>query len=69
MVMTSEKECDKAYRDYSEGFFGVPWDYRLNDDEWREVRDRQRQAREAEKEEQRGSEREREAERGQKKMK
>lgn len=39
MVMTSEKECDKAYRDYSEGFFGVPWDYRLNDDEWREVRD------------------------------
>ncbi|CAM9518461.1 unnamed protein product [Pylaiella littoralis] len=36
MVMTSEKECDKAYRDYSEGFFGVPWDYRLNDDEWRE---------------------------------
>lgn len=41
MVMTSEKECDKAYKDYSEGFFGVPWDYRLNDDEWREVRDGQ----------------------------
>jgi len=37
MVMTTEKECDKAYRDYSEGFFGMPWDYRLNDDEWREV--------------------------------
>lgn len=38
MVMTTEKECDKAYRDYSEGFFGMPWDHRLNDDEWREVR-------------------------------
>lgn len=37
MVMTTEKECDKAYRDYSEGFFGAPWDHRLNDDEWREV--------------------------------
>lgn len=38
MVMNTEKELDKAYRDYSEGFFGVPWDHRLNDDEWREVR-------------------------------
>lgn len=37
MVMNTEKECDKAYRDFSEGFFGVPWDNRLNDDEWREV--------------------------------
>ncbi|CAM9892698.1 unnamed protein product [Ectocarpus fasciculatus] len=36
MVMNTEKECDKAYRDFSEGFFGVPWDHRLNDDEWRE---------------------------------
>ncbi|CAB1116796.1 unnamed protein product [Ectocarpus sp. CCAP 1310/34] len=36
MVMNTEKECDKAYRDFSEGFFGVPWDNRLNDDEWRE---------------------------------
>lgn len=38
MVMSTEKECDKAYRDFSEGFFGMPWDHRLNDDEWREVR-------------------------------
>lgn len=42
MVMTTEKECDKAYRDYSEGFFGMPWDHRLNDDEWREVRTTQK---------------------------
>ncbi|CAM9222225.1 unnamed protein product [Scytosiphon promiscuus] len=34
MVMNTEKECDKAYRDYTEGFFGVPWDHRLSDDEW-----------------------------------
>lgn len=43
MVMNTEKECDKAYRDYSEGFFGAPWDHRLNDDEWREVRHSRRE--------------------------
>jgi hypothetical protein len=34
MVMNSPREVEQAYRDYSQGQFGVPWDHKLTDEEW-----------------------------------
>jgi redox-sensitive bicupin YhaK (pirin superfamily) len=34
MVMNYPSEIDDAYRDYQYGKMGIPWDYKLNDNEW-----------------------------------
>lgn len=36
MVMNTQEEIQKAYMDYQRGYMGVPWDNKLNDEEWRE---------------------------------
>ena len=36
MVMNYPSEIDMAYRDYQIGKMGVPWDYQLTDEEWRD---------------------------------
>ena len=33
MVMNSEAEVQRAYRDYAAGTFGSPWDHRIDDRE------------------------------------
>lgn len=35
MVMTSSREIEQAYADYQRGMFGVPWDHKLSDAEWK----------------------------------
>lgn len=41
MVMNTEQELNEARIDFSRGYFGQPWDYRLSDEKWREARDRE----------------------------
>ena len=36
MVMNSQSEIQQAYQDYQSGHMGVPWDYKLTDEEWQE---------------------------------
>lgn len=36
MVMNTDVEIQQAYSDYQRGFMGVPWDYKISDDEWRD---------------------------------
>ena len=35
MVMNYPDEINKAYEDYQRGYMGLPWDHRINDDEWK----------------------------------
>lgn len=39
MVMNTEQELNDARTDFSRGYFGQPWDYRLSDEKWREARE------------------------------
>lgn len=36
MVMTNSLEIQQAYEDYNSGMFGIPWDHKLTDAEWKE---------------------------------
>ena len=36
MVMTKQPEIDQAYQDYQAGMFGIPWDHKLTDKEWKD---------------------------------
>ena len=36
MVMNTEGEIQTAYMDYQRGFMGMPWDHKIDDDEWRD---------------------------------
>ncbi|KAK3239571.1 hypothetical protein CYMTET_50508 [Cymbomonas tetramitiformis] len=35
MVMNSDIQIQQAYSDYQRGLFGIPWDHKLSDDEWK----------------------------------
>jgi redox-sensitive bicupin YhaK (pirin superfamily) len=35
MVMNYPKEVEDAYNDYQRGLFGIPWDYKLSNSEWK----------------------------------
>lgn len=35
MVMNYPNEIDEAYSDYQKGLFGVPWDYKLSNEDWK----------------------------------
>jgi redox-sensitive bicupin YhaK (pirin superfamily) len=35
MVMNYPSEIEDAYNDYQKGLFGIPWDYKLSNDEWK----------------------------------
>jgi redox-sensitive bicupin YhaK (pirin superfamily) len=36
MVMNYPNEIEEAYNDYQKGLFGIPWDYKLSDVEWKQ---------------------------------
>ena len=35
MVMNYPSEIDEAYQDYQKGLFGVPWDHKLSNEDWK----------------------------------
>lgn len=35
MVMNTDEEVDRAFKDYQRGEFGIPWDHSISDEEWR----------------------------------
>ena len=35
-VMETAGEIDQAQRDYQNGAFGIPWDHKAGEEEWRE---------------------------------
>ena len=39
MVMNSDAQVQQAMYDYQRGTFGLPWDHRVDDEEWAKVED------------------------------
>ena len=35
MVMNYPSEIEEAYNDYQNGIFGIPWDYKLSNEDWK----------------------------------